>query len=253
MSVVDGWSIAISAAAFAAAVVGAWIAWRARGDSRRSATAAEAAEHRARRPRLLVEPEGTVQHDATEVIYRVHNLDGPDLASVVVHRPIVGPVDGGGVIYPVSATGRGEYGDTAEIGPIPLAGYSRFTFKLGTREPLPDLRVRITYRAASGAPWELSEPLTTPRGPAQLLLVGPPPEIGDKPVLVEDGAPDARDPEDDLRSLRSRADSRRSLCRPRHRQCRESSTPNKDCCYPSPQLHVCLRLFELAVIRSQTG
>lgn len=124
--------------------------------------------NRAVRPRLLVEPEGTVQHNATEMIYRVHNLDGPDLPSVVVHSPVVGPADAAGVIYPVAATGRGDYGDKAEIGPIPLAGYSRFTFKLGSRESLPHFRVKITYRAASGAPWDVSQPLTTPRGPAQM-------------------------------------------------------------------------------------
>lgn len=164
----DAASIAISAAGFLVAVASVAVALCARTDSRRSADAAEAAEHRAARPRLLVEPEGAVQHNATEVIYRVHNLDGPDLASVVVHRPIVGSADGGDVIYPVAATGRGGYGDSAEIGPVMLAGYSRFTFRLGSRESLPDFRVKITYRTAAGGPWEVSEPLITPRGPAQL-------------------------------------------------------------------------------------
>lgn len=167
VSLMDATSITISVASFLVAVASVTVALYARSDSRRSADAAEAAEHRAARPRLLVEPEGDMQHDATEVIYRVHNLDGPDLASVVVHRPIVGPADGGDVIYPVAATGRGGDGDNAEIGPILLAGYSRFTFKLGPGESLPDFRVRITYRTAAGASWEVSEPLTTPRGPAQ--------------------------------------------------------------------------------------
>ncbi len=170
VSLVDVASIAISTVASLAALASLGVARRARGDSRRSADAAESAEHRAARPRLLVEPEGAVQHNATEVIYRVHNFEGPDLASVVVHRPVVGPADGGGVIYPVAATGRGDYGDDVEIGPIALAGYGRFTFKLGSRESLPDFRVKITYRAALGAPWEVSEPLTTPRGPAQLQV-----------------------------------------------------------------------------------
>ena len=168
MNLVDTASIAISVASFLAAVASVAVAFRARGDSRRSADAAEAAEHRAARPRLLVEPEGAVPHNATEVIYRVHNLDGPNLASVVVHRPVVEPADRGGAIYPVATTGRGDYGDDAEIGPIPLAGYSRFTFKLGSRESLPDFRVKITYSTSTGTPWEVSAPLTTPRGPTQL-------------------------------------------------------------------------------------
>jgi hypothetical protein len=161
-------SIAIAGVSAVLALVSAGVAWRARGDSNRSATAAEGAEHRASRPRLLIEPEGDVPRDATDVIYRVHNLDGPDLVSVVVHRPAVGPADGGGVVYPVAATGRGDFADSAEIGPIPLAQYGRFTFRFGSRDELPLFRIKITYRAADGPPWQIGEALITPRGPAQL-------------------------------------------------------------------------------------
>lgn len=160
-------SVAIAGVSTVVALVSAGVAWRARGDSNRSATAAEAAEHRASRPRLLIEPEGEVPRDATDVIYRVHNLDGPDLAFVVVHRPAVAPVNGG-VIYPVAATGRSDYSDSAEIGPIPLAQYGRFTLKIGSGDRLPDFRVKITCRAADGSPWQIPETLLTPRGPAQL-------------------------------------------------------------------------------------
>lgn len=160
-------SVGIAGVLAVVALVSAGVAWRARGDSNRSATAAEAAEHRASRPRLIIEPEGDVPRDATDVIYRVHNSDGPDLALVVVHRPAVAPVDRG-VVYPVAATGRSDYADSAEIGPIPLAQYGRFTLKIGSGDQLPDFRVKITCRAADGPPWEISETLLTPRGPAQL-------------------------------------------------------------------------------------
>lgn len=161
-------SVAIAGVSAVLALVSAGVAWRARGDSNRSATAAEVAEHRASRPRLLIEPKGEVPRDATDVIYRVHNLDGPDLVSVVVHRPAVGPADGGGVIYPVAATGHGDFADSAEIGPIPLAQYGRFTFKIGSRDQLPQFRIKITCSATGGPPWQIGETLITPRGPAQL-------------------------------------------------------------------------------------
>jgi hypothetical protein len=160
--------VAIAAMSAAVALVSVFVAARARGDSNRAANAAAAAEHRASRPRLLVEAEGDVQRDATDVLYRVHNLDGPDLASVVVHRPTVGPIDGGGIIYPVAATGRTDFADSAEIGPIPLAQYARFTLKLGSAETLPDFRVKITCAAQDSEPWNIGQTLMTPRGPAQL-------------------------------------------------------------------------------------
>lgn len=160
--------VVVATVAAGIALVSAGVAWRARGDSNRAATAAEAAEHRASRPRLLVEPEGEVQRDATEVIYRVHNLDGPDLESVVMHRPAVGPADAGGVSYPVATTGRSGFGDSAEIGPIPLGQYTRFTFSIGSSDTLPEFRVKITCATEGAQVWNIGETLTTPRGPAQL-------------------------------------------------------------------------------------
>ncbi len=108
-----------------------------------------------------------MQDDASDVIYRVHNLDGPDLVSVLVHRPAVGAADGGGVVYPVAATGRSDYADSAEIGPIPLAEYRRFTFKIGSAPELPEFRVKITCTAHGFESWNIGETLATPRGPAQ--------------------------------------------------------------------------------------
>ena len=158
----------LSGVATLIALAGILVAVRARADSRRSADAAEAAELRASRPRLRVEPEGTVQRDATDVIYRVRNMEGPDLTSVVVERPAVDPADGG-VTYPVAATGRpGGYGDSAEIGPIPLTHYGRFTFCLGSGATLPEFIVKITCRDRDGRTWVISETLETPRSPAQL-------------------------------------------------------------------------------------
>lgn len=160
--------VAIAGVSAVVALISAVVAWRARGDSNRSATAAEMAEHRASRPRLLIEPEGDVPRDATDVIYRVHNLQGPDLVSVIIHRPAIGPTDGGSVSYRVAATGRGDFADRVEIGPIPIAQYRCFTFKIGSRDQLPEFRVKITCSAVDGTPWQIGETLTTPRGPAQL-------------------------------------------------------------------------------------
>lgn len=72
------------------------------------------------------------------------------------------------MIYPVAATGRSGYADSAEIGPILLAQYGRFTLRVGSGGQLPDFRVKITCRAAEGPPWQIAETLLTPRGPAQL-------------------------------------------------------------------------------------
>lgn len=72
-------SVAIAGISAVVALFSVGVAWRARGDSNRSATAAEAAEHRASRPRLQIKTEGDAPRDATDVTYQVHNLDGPDL------------------------------------------------------------------------------------------------------------------------------------------------------------------------------
>lgn len=98
-----------------------------------SADAAAAEDRRARTPNLVVFVEELVPHDGTDVIYRVRN-DGPeDLDSVTVLRSVLGPVEAN-IRHEVAATSRSGYGDEAEIGPIPVAQYARFTLSLGSRE-----------------------------------------------------------------------------------------------------------------------
>lgn len=160
-------STAIASVSAIAALFSAGVAWRARGDSRRSSIAATNAEHRATRPQLLIEPEGEIPRDATDIIYRVYSVDGPDLTSVIVHRPANESANPGGVVYPVAATGRGDYTDSVEIGPIPLTQHGRFTLKIGSHEQLPEFWVKITCHAANREPWQIPAKLLTPRGPAQ--------------------------------------------------------------------------------------
>ena len=133
------------------ALVSAGVAWRARGDSNRSATAAELAEH-GLRGRGCLSSRGRSSARRHGCHLPRHNLDGPDLVSVVVHRPEVGTADGGGVVYPVAATAVANFADSAEIGPIPLAHYGRFTFKFGSRDQLPESASRSPVAPPTGCP-----------------------------------------------------------------------------------------------------
>lgn len=107
-----------------------------------TAEADRAEDHRQRRPRLLVAVEPFVAPDGTQAIYRVTNRGTTDIDSVVVHQPIIGEVEGQ-IIHPVAATGEGDYGETAELGPIVMGSYRRFTLSLGSRAALPEFSVKV--------------------------------------------------------------------------------------------------------------
>lgn len=112
---------------------------------RRSADAAEvtakadrAEDLRRREPQLSVRIEKQPETPVRDLIYCVDN-DGPaDLDSVVVYQPILAD----GTIHPVARTGE-DYGPIAEIGPIVMGTYGRFTFSLGPGPTPHGLRVRI--------------------------------------------------------------------------------------------------------------
>ena len=153
------------------------VATRSANEARRSADAAEkaaeaanrsaiadmGADHRARTPRITVKIESKAgyQQGQTDALYEVVN-DGPeDLESVVVCRPQTDD----SVHYNVAATGRSDYGDEAEVGPLPLAARTRFTLAVGPWNPnerLPVFRIRIVCTSTTGESWELPFTLDPP-------------------------------------------------------------------------------------------
>lgn len=136
-----------------------------------TAEADRAEDHRRRTPRLVVTVDAKPEHDGTDVIYRVTNEGPADLDSVVVHRPILGDVEGW-IVHPIAPTGA-AYSDAAEIGPIAMGTYGRFTLSLGSGVALPDFRVKIVSTVGDEF-WSSVVRLDEPRKP-------PPPA---KPVAV---------------------------------------------------------------------
>lgn len=119
-------------------------------------------DHRKRKPRLLVTVDQLVAPDGREAIYRVTNEGPADLISVVVHQPILGTVEGR-INHPVATTGL-DYGETAELGPVVMGTYGRFTLSLGSNATLPEFRVKIVSRAG-GEEWSEVVVLDYPRRP----------------------------------------------------------------------------------------
>jgi hypothetical protein len=117
-----------------------------------TAEADRAEDKRRREPQLTVAVDAMVEHNGQDAIYRVTNEGPVDLDSVVVHRPILGPVENG-IVHPVARTGGGIYDDQAEIGPIAMGTYGRFTLSLGPGEKVPEFRVRIVSTAGVES-WE---------------------------------------------------------------------------------------------------
>jgi hypothetical protein len=144
---------------------------RAAGAATITAEADRAADHRAREPRLIVTVDKRVEYDGTEAIYRVLN-DGPaDLDAVVVHRPVLDEVEER-IVHQVAHTGETGYEDQADLGPIRVTEYERFTLSLGVREVLPEFRVKFTCRVA-GEEWTVTRVLDQARKPKP----PPPPRI----------------------------------------------------------------------------
>jgi NAD-specific glutamate dehydrogenase len=127
-----------------------------------TAEADRAEDHRQRKPHLLVTVDQLAAHDGTAAIYRVTNEGPCDLDSVVVHLPILGEVEGR-IHHPVATTGS-DYGETAEVGPIVMGTYGRFTLSLGSGAALPKFRVKIVSRAG-GEEWSEVVLLDHPRQP----------------------------------------------------------------------------------------
>ena len=110
---------------------------------------------------MTVAVERLVPRDGRDAIYRVTNEGPVDLDSVVVYEPVLGEVEGR-IRHPVARTGS-DYSRTAEVGPIPMGTYGRFTLSLGVGVELPQFRVKIVSRAGEEE-W------------AELVLLDPPRE-----------------------------------------------------------------------------
>lgn len=183
-------SLAVAAASACAAVLAVVHARRSAdasersvAEAKRSADAAEAAaaaaavsaesdrsaEHRARTPQLRVAVDDRVPHNGTEAIYRVLNEGPIDLDSVVIHRPLLGDVEGR-VEHPIAHTGVTDYQDQVDLGPILVTQYERFTLSLGSRETLPEFRIRVVC-AVGKETWQLNVTLENPREPKPVTPV----------------------------------------------------------------------------------
>lgn len=127
-----------------------------------TAEAARSEDHRSRAPLIEVSVDTMAAHNGTDAIYRVTNEGPTDLESVVIHRPVLGDVEGG-ISHQVARTGSG-YGDSAEIGPIKMGTYERFTLSLGSGTVLPDFRVKIVTSVGEES-WSTVVHLDQPRQP----------------------------------------------------------------------------------------
>lgn len=175
-TVVAAASAAVAVLALRQAKRSADAAERSLAEAKRSADAAEksagsaavtaqadrAEDHRQRAPRLLVSVDAKVAHDGDTAIYRVVNEGPADLDSVVVRRPVLGPVEGAIVHYVAGIDS--DYDESAEIGPIPMGQYGRFTLSLGNGATLPQFRVTIVS-TVGGESWSEVVLLDDPRMP----------------------------------------------------------------------------------------
>lgn len=165
----------LAAGSFLIALFALWFAKRSvdaadrsAADSKRSADAAvasaevaKAEDHARRRPQLRVELAAHAGSDGDRAIYYVHNEGPADLDSVVVHEPVPNARDGF-IHYKVSATDGGDWGETAEIGPVKVGTYGAFTQAVGVGSDVPELRVRIVC-AARNESWSELIRLNHPR------------------------------------------------------------------------------------------
>lgn len=151
-------AVVISVLALFVASAAVWYARRAARETRRQADAAQEQLRRDYAPNLsvtLMDGPG----DGPDARYEIRN-DGPkDLDSVLVSRPEVANQ----VRYPVALLGT-EYGDQAELGPLPIGEARDFLLCVGPASSTrpKDFRVRITCRAGSDK-WTLSKALETRR------------------------------------------------------------------------------------------
>ena len=156
----------LSVAALLVSVISAIVTFIARGDalrsaqaSERSASIAEAADHRARVPQIDVLLSQSAPVPTDRVIYQVRNNGPQDLDDIIVYRPR--PSDR--ITYPVAITGSGGWAaDEIHLGSIALGLEARFTLCCGVAEDLPEFRVRIECCSGEES-WTITCLLPPPR------------------------------------------------------------------------------------------
>lgn len=152
----------LAAGSFVVAIFALWFAkrsvdaaGRSAADSKRSADAAVASaevaraeDHARRRPQLRLELAADAGFDGGHAIYYVHNEGPTDMDSVVVHEPVPNARDGF-IHYIGGSDGGGDWGETAEIGPVKVGTgtYGAFTQAVGVLPELPNLKVWIVGTA----------------------------------------------------------------------------------------------------------
>ena len=147
----------MSVAALVVAILALVISGLSVAYTRRATHAQEAADRRARSPRLVVSPL-PADEGATSVIYALRN-DGPqDLDAIVIYRPR--PNDD--ITYPIARTGHDWVADEVDLGPLAMTQEARFTLGVGVAASLPTFQVRIECRAGRDT-WDLPETLEPPR------------------------------------------------------------------------------------------
>ena len=138
---------------------------RAAHAAEQEAKTAAAAERRANEPVLVVEIEEQVDESANSAIYSIRN-DGPnDLDRLAVHRPR--PSDG--IRYPIAPVGQDWCEDEAELGPVAMGHAVRFVLSIGSREELPEFRVRVVSERGADR-WERAVLLDPPRARPLLIV-----------------------------------------------------------------------------------
>ena len=110
--------------------------------SESQARAARNADIREREPRLEVTLNEKVGEGDTSALYYFRNRGPQDLESVVMQRPKTDD----GVLYDIARLG-GDCGGEAELGPLELGHRQGFVLAIGSREHLPEFRVRVVCRA----------------------------------------------------------------------------------------------------------
>lgn len=150
-------SFIIATLALVVSLASASFAHRAAKAAETQSEAAKAEDRRARTPHLTVSLDAQVNDGETRAFYTLRNDGKEDLDSVLVRRPETPD----GVRYPVSLMG-GDFGDTAELGPLVMGRAAVLVLAIGPAEQLPEFRVRVVCRKGQDS-WESSILLDDPR------------------------------------------------------------------------------------------
>ena len=150
-------SFIVAALALVVSLASAWFAHRAAKAAESQSEVAKAEDRRARTPDLNISLDEQVNAGEIRAFYTVRNDGKEDLDSVLVSRPDTPD----GIRYPVALMG-GDFGDTAELGPLAMGRAAGLVLSIGPAEQLPEFQVRVVCRKGQDS-WESSRLLDDPR------------------------------------------------------------------------------------------